>query len=311
MRSTILANAIKRMPLAEHWLALGGSLPPVLRTRYGTRFLIALASSHPQEGLAATNLGISRQLKCLVPATQAQARFGKPSLYAGEFGALELALALSRDADMFLDVGAHLGMFTFYVSEAGPRGLPIRFMEPDPDLFQLIDRNVRANQLAHVSGYEAAIGSTDGTARFFVNRTDSMSGSLTNAFAAQHDVTPLDVELRSLNSLAIELGFTRACAKVDVENAEFAFLEGAAAALDRVAYLIMEVLGPAHAKGFVPALVAQSGFHAYYINGVHLEPSINGAFTYRAPEYNWLFCRKDPSELALQLRGTALKVVHP
>lgn len=310
MTSTLVAKAIKRMPLAEHWLALGGSLPPALRTRYSTRFLIALASSHPQQGLAATNLGISSQLKCLVPATQAQARFGKPSLYAGEFGALELALSLSRDADMFLDIGAHLGMFTFYVSAAGRHGLPIRFMEPDPELFRLIDRNVRSNQLAHVAGYEAAIGSTDGTARFFVNRTDSMSGSLTDVFATQHDVAPVDVRLRSLDSLAIELGFTRACVKVDVENAEFSFLEGAAAALDRVAYLIMEVLGPAHAKGFVPALVAQSGFHAYYINGLQLEPSINGAFTYRAPDYNWLFCRENPSELAERFRGTALKVAQ-
>ena len=311
MKSSIVANAIKRFPLAEHWLALGDSLPPALRTRYGTRFLISLAASHPQEGLAATNLGISRQLKCLVPASQVQARFGKPSLYSGEFGALELAVALSGDADLFLDIGAHLGMFTFYVFQAGAANLPIRFMEPDPDLFRLIDRNVRDNRLDRIAGYEAAIGSADGTARFFVNRTDSMSGSLTEAFVGRHDVTPLDVKLRSLNSLARELAFTRACVKVDVENAEFAFLDGAGDAVDRVAYLIMEVLGPAHAQGFVPALVARSGFHAYYIHGLQLEPSRNGEFTYRAPDYNWLFCREHPRALAERLRGTALTVVEP
>jgi FkbM family methyltransferase len=200
-------------------------------------------------------------------------------------------------------------MFTFYVFESGAANLPIRFMEPDPDLFRLIDQNVRDNQLDRIAGYEAAIGSADGTATFFVNRTDSMSGSLTDAFVGRHNVAPRDVTVRSLASLAIELSFTRACVKVDVENAEFTFLEGAAGVLDRVAYLIMEVLGPAHAQGFVPALMARSGFHAYYIAGLQLQPSRNGEFTYRPPDYNWLFCRETPGELAERLRGTALTVM--
>jgi hypothetical protein len=115
MKTTFVAKAIKRFPLAEHWLALGDSLPPALRTRYGTRFLISLASSHPQEGLAATNLGISRQLRCLVPASQVQARFGKPSLYAGEFGALELAVAF-----FFSTSGRTSGCSRFTCSRAAP-----------------------------------------------------------------------------------------------------------------------------------------------------------------------------------------------
>jgi FkbM family methyltransferase len=268
---------------------------------------LARRTRQPQP-LVSTNYGIASGLRCLVPPSHVHAWFGKPTLYAGERGALELARVLCRSADAFVDIGAHLGFFTFYVRQRGSPTVPVHFFEPDPDLFRLLQTNVRANRLAQVEGHQVAIGSADGTARFYANQTDSFSGSLTEAFADRHVVTGIDVHLRSFSSIATELGLFHACVKVDVENAEFAFLSGASGSFDRISYLIMEVLGDAHAKGFVRELMMQSGFNAFYINDYSLEPSVDGSFRYRSPEYNWLFCRESPGDLARLLRGTWMSV---
>jgi hypothetical protein len=104
------------------------------------------------------------------------------------------------------------------------------------------------------------------------------------------------------------LSLENVCIKVDVENAESDFFAGATDALDRINYLIMEVLGPAHAAGFIQQ-VMRTPFHAYYINDYTLEFSSDGSFEYCPPEYNWLFCREDPASLAKLLADSGLKVV--
>jgi FkbM family methyltransferase len=255
-----------------------------------------------------TNLGMPGRLRCRVPSTQMVAWLGTPDLYVGERGSLALAARLSGGSDAFVDIGAHMGYFTFFVRTHGPAGLPIHFFEPDPTLFARLDRNVRENGLPGVHGHQQAIGATDGVATFFVNETDSFSGSLLATFAEGYQVTPTDVEVTSFASIAARLPFQRACVKVDVEGCEGQFMDGAAGALDRIAYLIIEVLGPANARGFVKTMMARGGFRAYYVNDYTLEPSADGTFTYREPEFNWLFCRETPDELAQKLAGSPLRV---
>ena len=72
-------------------------------------------------------------------------------------------------------------------------------------------------------------------------------------------IAPIDVEVRSFASIGRQYGFERATVKVDVENAEWDFLDGAAGAFERIAYLIIEVLRPAHERRFVPELMKQFG----------------------------------------------------
>jgi FkbM family methyltransferase len=300
---------LEAVPAHDYWLDLGARMPPALRTRSSLRLLSALARRQKTgDELVTTNLGISQSLKIQVRPAHLHARFGKPSLYDGERGALELACLFSRSADAFVDVGAHLGFFTFAVRKLGSPSVPIYFFEPDPDLFRLLKANVAANQLQGVVGLKAAIGSENQTATFFANRSDSSSGSLTSTFAERHDTHPIDVQVRSFASVAAEYGMSKACVKVDVENAEWEFLEGALGGFDRIAALIIEILGPAHAADFVPAVMARTNMHAYYINDYVLEHSIDGSFVYREPQYNWLFCREDPEHLAIRLRPTPLSV---
>lgn len=311
MTARLIDNLLEAIPAGDYWLDLGARMPPALRTRSSLRLLSALARRRMSNSeLVTTNLGIAQSLKVRVRPAHMHARFGKPSLYDGERGALELACALAPLSDAFLDIGAHIGFFTWCVRTLASPSVPIYFFEPEPELFELLQANVELNHLDGVVGVPAAIGACDGTAQFYRNLSDSFSGSLGDAFqqSHQHHVAAIEVGVRSFASVAREYRFERATVKVDVENAEWDFLDGATGALERIAYLIIEVLGPAHERQFVPELIRRSGLHAYYINDYSLEHSADGSFTYRSPEYNWLFCREAPDELAARVQGTHLRV---
>jgi len=290
------------MPAKRAFLRAAGRLPPNLRSRTSLRVCSAVARLSATDGeVSSSNLGISRRLRCDVPASHAVARFGAPELYAGERGALDLARQLSRHSDAFVDIGAHTGIFSFYVRSNAPSEVPVYFFEPDPVLFKRLAHNVAANSLPNCRGFNEAIGAVDGRAAFYRKTADSLSGSLLRDFSDQQEDAAIDVPVSTFACVAARLQLSHACVKVDIEGAEQAFLDGAGASLQHVSFLIMEVLGPAVRRGFVSELMRRTGLRAYYINDYVLEPSLDGSFTYCEPEYNWLFCRETPADLAALL----------
>lgn len=307
MLRTLLHHLLPFVPAKTRLLDAGARLPPGLKLRLVARALGALARQTSCDGEIVTNLGMSRRYRVrLARSESATLLFGRPDHYSGERGPLRLAAALAPRCAAFLDVGANLGYFVFHVRAHAPT--PIYFFEPDPALYNRLAANVAANRLPDVTGLQAAVAAADGTADFFLNLTDHASGSLTDYFAAHHATRRLTVPAVTLDTFVRERGLDDLCVKADVENAEFELLAGARRALPRVRYLIMEVLGPASARGFPARLAREFGLHPYYINDLRLEHAPDGAFTYRPPEYNWLFCREAPAALAVALAGTGLTV---
>lgn len=258
--------------------------------------------------LVSTNLGMKARYRCLIPHHDHLALYGKPSLYAGERGALYLARCLVKFSDAFVDVGAHIGYFSFFLRDEVSAHLPIYFFEPDPELFASLEENIQRNRLSAIHGFNAALGSADGTASFFKNLTTPSSGSLAAPFSPAHETVALTVPLLSFTTVAKKAGFAKACVKVDVEGAEQDFFAGVKESVDALAFLIIEVLGPAIQVGFVQQLMRAWKFHAYYINDLILEHARAGAFTYREGQFNWLFCRERPEQLRDLLRGSPLSV---
>ena len=99
--------------------------------------------------------------------------------------------------------------------------------------------------------------------------------------------------------------------KVDAEGAGISVWDGARAALDRIDWLVCEILGD-ELKGRLPhRIIAESGWCGYYIRDFDLVRSIDGEFDYRAPFYNWLFCQAGPAALAACLKNTRFRVIDP
>jgi hypothetical protein len=55
-------------------------------------------------------------------------------------------------------------------------------------------------------------------------------------------------------------------------------------------------------------IIHETDLKAYYIRDFELVPSIDGAFEYVAPFWNWLFCRLSPSDLAARLSATGFRI---
>jgi FkbM family methyltransferase len=149
------------------------------------------------------------------------------SLHAHRFGWMGCAekrflSSVVRDDFIVADVGANQGLYTLWLARVATGGHVYAF-EPDPDLFQCLENNVRTNQLQNVSTIQAAASNRSGTLAFTVNglnRGDNRidAKALPDKSAQQVQAVILDeiVSDRCLDLL-----------KVDVQGFEIEVLLGA------------------------------------------------------------------------------------
>jgi FkbM family methyltransferase len=119
-----------------------------------------------------------------------------------------------RPGDLFVDVGANVGVYALWVADLGAQVIAV---EPGPKAARRLRENVAMNTLP-IEVIEAALTATSGTVSF------DDAGDTT-----AHLGGPLTVRAMTLDEL---LGDHRAAGvKIDVEGAERLVLEGSASAL--------------------------------------------------------------------------------
>jgi FkbM family methyltransferase len=196
--------------------------------------------------------------------------------FVGRYGPQETRLlrALLGPGMTVIDVGANWGYFTLLAASlVGSRGRVVA-LEPEPRLFQLLDENVRLNDLSHVTAFRAAATDRSNVTlplRIF----DEASGnwgvsSVASAFAGE----TREVDGRSLDDMTGELGLgTIDLVKIDVEGHELAVLAGMAAGLaaNRYRRLIVEwhpTLLPAPHAAMTDAFagLSQAGYRGWWID---------------------------------------------
>lgn len=303
----IVRPMIKLMPYKSFFIKAFAKFPPLFKSRSFVRLCGLLHNREKTVAELETNLGMTTTFRVKLPTmVNDTILFGKPMRYVGERGPLYLSLALAKLCDVFLDVGANIGYFTYFLRANG-NGIPVHYFEPNPELFSLIQKNVSCYNFANIFGHQVAIGNVIGKTKFYLDLTDSSSSSISTYFARKHKTEEIEVEVITMKRFVENNNLSNICAKVDIENAEEQFWEGASGVVDKISYLIMEVLGPAVQMGFIKKLISH-GLNAYYINDFSLEHSTDGSFKYEPPQYNWLFCRKSPLELKNILKGTKFVV---
>jgi FkbM family methyltransferase len=150
------------------------------------------------------------------PSMKGAAHFITPVI--GEFEHMAFVMHLLRPGDTFCDVGANIGAFT--VLAAGVAGAKVVAFEPSPETFEMLQTNVRLNNLAsRVRTVKDIVGRQTGTAQF-------SSGLGTENHVAQSGernsiavpVVTLDQELAQTPATLL---------KVDVEGFEAEVFAGA------------------------------------------------------------------------------------
>ena len=215
--------ALRALPGKPTLVQFGVRLPPALKGRIAMRIFGLLRegciSSLPER--LSTNFGMSGGLQIDLPATADPVYlFGTPTQAKGERSSMHLCRRLLERSRSFVDVGAHIGYFTFFLRDVD-HAKSIYCFEPHPMLFAELQANCQRNALHAVTALPLAVGSRPGETTFYLNRTDISSSSLTRQFADCHDVEAVSTMVVRFDDFAREEGLHEILAKVDIEGAEF------------------------------------------------------------------------------------------
>jgi FkbM family methyltransferase len=130
-------------------------------------------------------------------------------------------LATLKKDDVFVDVGAHVGLYSIYV--AHNLGSKVIAIEPHPENFNFLLKSIKSNSLRNISALNLAAWNED-TELPLYTADSSGDHSLKSTIARKHVYI---VRARKLDNVLSELGVRKVSfIKIDVEGAEVEVLEG-------------------------------------------------------------------------------------
>jgi FkbM family methyltransferase len=149
----------------------------------------------------------------------------------------EVVCRTVRTGDTVVDVGAHIGWYSVIAADLVGRDGRVVALEPFPESFAALERNVARNRLAQVTALCTAASDRSCTARLG-RQAGSDSGSVTIGYRGVEGLA--DVETRRLDDLLGDTGAVRLL-KVDVEGHEAQVLAGAQGVLSRTDTVLIEL----------------------------------------------------------------------
>jgi FkbM family methyltransferase len=137
-----------------------------------------------------------------------------------------------KPGEVFVDVGAHIGLYTMRAArEVGSKGKVIA-VEPDPQSYRILKENVALNHLDNVTVINAALCDACGQMTFYACTDPSLSGFELQSEARLREVRT--VQVLTLDGLLESVGVDQVnWIKLDVEGAETKVLHGAKNLLER------------------------------------------------------------------------------
>jgi len=146
-------------------------------------------------------------------------------LDSGEAG---IFVRLAGDADLVVDVGAHVGLFTLL---ARSRGVRVVAIEPSPMNLAKLYRNLRSNEADDVEVMPVALGDHVGLSDLYGG---GQGASLRRGWGSIGSTYTTTVPLHTLDSLLLaRMSGKRLLIKIDSEGSELPILRGAEGLLRR------------------------------------------------------------------------------
>jgi FkbM family methyltransferase len=173
---------------------------------------------------------------------------------------------LARGGD-FVDVGAHIGLYTVSVAEHIPGR--VLALEPNPSAFARLCENVALNDCGNVTAERVAASSRLGYAALHLQDGGDSSWS-TLVEDRLSGTEAVDVETTTLDYEVERHGLRPTVVKIDVEGAETVVLRGAPRVLARRPALLLELV--AENAAAVVSILAQLGYLVARVGTRALEP---------------------------------------
>jgi len=121
-----------------------------------------------------------------------------------------------------VDIGAHIGIFTLKAAKSVGKGGLIIAIEPDPENYKLLIKNIKINNYSNVIPLNLACANFKGIGKLYIfSRNDAASLKTKSNKEIEVSVTKLDDLLNELKIVKIDF------IKIDVERMELEILKGA------------------------------------------------------------------------------------
>ncbi len=134
---------------------------------------------------------------------------------------------------VFIDVGAHVGRWTLFVSKTASRVLAF---EAHPETYQYLVRNIETNQVKNVEAFNVALSDAEKKIRFNARELSHASVSMISEEGnIEVESKPLDFFTKAIPEVEL--------LKIDAESHEFYVLRGARETLQKTKRIICEING--------------------------------------------------------------------
>jgi FkbM family methyltransferase len=158
-----------------------------------------------------------------------------------------------KEGDIVIDIGAHIGLYTIISSKRVGANGKVVAIEADPSNFEMLNSNIKLNQLTNVIPLNYAVHSKETKVKLYLPGGESgftkYNTIMPNWINAQEKF--VEVNANTLDYL-LQLNEIRQeevnWIKIDVEGAEFEVLKGATNVLSKSKdiAILMELHGPPH-----------------------------------------------------------------
>jgi FkbM family methyltransferase len=145
--------------------------------------------------------------------------------------------------DIFIDIGAHIGKYSIPLSKIASR---IVAVEPDPDNYECLKRNVETNRIRNITTVNMLAWKEDTTVKFYL--TDKKGGGTTKEGLPLRTYVGryLELQAETMDNMLKSLGISEVdWIKIDVEGAEYEVLKGLRETLSKCKpHIIAEIMKP-------------------------------------------------------------------
>ena len=121
--------------------------------------------------------------------------------------------------DIIIDIGAHIGLFSLYVSQFCKRGKIFSF-EPIDENYKLLLENIKLNKIENIIAVQKAVSGDEKTIKIYLNEDQAAHS------AYSHGDSFIETESISLKEI-IDVNSIKKCnfLKIDCEGAEYGILK--------------------------------------------------------------------------------------
>ena len=185
-----------------------------------------------------------------------------------------------KEGDVVVDVGAHIGRYALISSKrVGPSGKVVA-IEANPDNFNMLNRNVKLNQLTNMLTLNYAVFSEETKIKLYVT-SDKLDPTIYNTILLNRAIYKekfVEVDANTLDNLLRQNGVKAEdvnWVKIDVEGAELEVLKGATNVLsgsENIALLI-EVHNVADGSNLYTTIMDLLGHYNFKIEFERTYPS--------------------------------------